>query len=508
MTKQPSMSKNVFGFRAMFWCAAAVLTVGGQTAWAETAPADMSQSLQESIVYLQITTYPYDPYRPWKRADLDEKSGYAAAVGPREVITTAYNVADAAYIKARRYGQNEWIAAQVKVIDYEGNLCLLELDPNTLQKPLTPIAFSEDYSNGSELDFYWLSDSARLYRGRGYLDRADSYPSPLSYAKFLNFVVGNISQRAGNAQLFCHGDKPIGLACWYNSKEKESGIIPGLFINHFLADVADGHYDGFPALGFAATELLAPDTRNWLKLPPEQKNGIYVGDVYTLGTGADVLKKQDVILAIDGTSINANARFEHPLFKQLAFEYLITSKNVGATLNFDIWRDGAAQRVAVPARNFAATEMLVPYYEYGRQSQYLMTGGFLLQSLTGKYLTSAGENWQAKVSSHLFHYYSDLAFKPSPERREIVILSYVLPADINLGYQDLRQLVVAWVNGMPIARLADVVAAQKLNPESRYDVIEFEFDNPTVVIPREQLPAANALIGRNYGISQLAHVNP
>ena len=55
--------------------------------------------------------------------------------------------------------------------------------------------------------------------------------------------------------------------------------------------------------------------------------------------------------------------------------------------------------------------------------------------------------------------------------------------------------------------IEDIVTAQKLNPESEYDVIEFELDNPVVVIPRRQLPAANQFIQRNYGIEKLSNIN-
>jgi len=61
---------------------------------------------------------------------------------------------------------------------------------------------------------------------------------------------------------------------------------------------------------------------------------------------------------------------------------------------------------------------------------------------------------------------------------------------------------------MKIRSIADIPAAQKLNPDSKYDVIEFEMDNPTVVIPRDQLPQADALISRSYGIGKLQNINP
>ena len=118
-----------------------------------------------------------------------------------------------------------------------------------------------------------------------------------------------------------------------------------------------------------------------------------------------------------------------------------------------------------------------------------------------------GDDWTGEVIPHMFHYYRNLAFKSTPERRDIVILSYVLPANINLGYHRLGQIVVKKFNGMTIRSIADILTAQKRNPDSKYDVVEFEMDNPVIVIDRDQLPAANMLISRNYGIYKLVNIN-
>ncbi|MFB0554116.1 MAG: PDZ domain-containing protein, partial [Phycisphaerae bacterium] len=205
--------------------------------------------------------------------------------------------------------------------------------------------------------------------------------------------------------------------------------------------------------------------------------------------------------------LNPYGRFMHPKYEWLSFEHLITSKTVGETVQFELWRDGKTIEVQADVKNFKASEMLVPYHEYDLQPEYIVTGGFILQKLTREYLMGLGEDWAGRVSPHLYHYYRDLAFKPAPERRDIVVLSYVLPANINIGYMDLGQIVVKKFNGMTIRSIADILTAQKLNPESGYDVIEFELDNPVVVVPRRQLPTADTFIHNNYGISKLSNVN-
>ncbi len=117
-----------------------------------------------------------------------------------------------------------------------------------------------------------------------------------------------------------------------------------------------------------------------------------------------------------------------------------------------------------------------------------------------------GEGFAGKVPPHLFQYFRNHAFDPGDERREIVVLTYVLPAEINLGYHRLGRLVISRFNGVSVTCLADVAAAKTLNPDGPFDVIEFEQDSPTVVIPRAELAAADARIAKLYGISELSRV--
>jgi len=468
---------------------------------------DLTEQMKESLVYLDISYCCYEKHQPWKQGNLYKETGYGCAVGEYEVITPAWNVKDARLVEARIYGESEYIPAKIKVVDYESNLCLIELDREAMPQPLKPITFHEDYRKGAEVDFYWLSREGNLHNGRGYLDKAEVKESTGSFAYFLNYILANTSKVEGSGEVNFIGSKAIGIGCWGSSKSKEAGLIPATTINCFLADAKDGDYKGFGIVGFKISYLLDPTKRAYLKMPKELKDGASVSNVYNLGTGSDVLEEEDVILAIDGKTITSRGRFEDPELGPLWFYHLITGKSAGESVVFDLWRDGQRIEVEAEVKNFDVEQMLVPYYEYDHQPEYVVTGGFLFQELTRPYLTEWGKGWSGKVPSYLYNYYRNMAFKPTDERQDIVILSYVLSAKINLGYADLGRIVVSKFNGMPIRSIEDILTAQKLYPDSKYDVIEFELDNPKVVIPREQLPAADALISRNYGIRKLVNVN-
>lgn len=493
-------------FRAMLvfvgFCCACFLSEF--TLRAEDAPVDLSEEMKESLVYLDVAIYSYEQFQPWKPADIVSKNGYGCAVGPYEILTTAWTVSDAAFIKVRRYAKNEFIPASVKVVDYECNLAVLELDKDAADRPLVPIKFDTDYNEANQLTCYWLSSGGHLTTGRGFLDRAQVRKSTTSYANFLNYIVSNTSRETDRGQVYCDGEKAIGIACWHD--DNEAGLISAITINSFLAQASRDEYKGFGAVGFATKNLLDPTMRSFLKMPADLKHGVYVSKVYNLGTGSDVLNKDDVILSIDAQTLNPYGRYLHPEFDRISFHHLITKHQADDTVKFEIWRDAKEQTIDVKVMNLKASQMLVPYYEYDSAPEYIVMGGFVLQRLTRDYLQMWGDEFAGKAPPHLYHYYRDLAFKPTDERKSIVILSYVLPHDINLGYQRLGRAVVSKFNGMAISDISDILEAKKLNPDSKFDVIEFEMDYPTVVIDRSELAEADIMIATRYGIRQPARI--
>ena len=461
-----------------------------------------AQTLRRSLVFLDVTAYDHEQLQPWKSPDLVERSGYGVAVGPYSVLTTAWNVGDAAFIKARLADKNEFITAAVKVVDYESNLCLLELDEGSTGEPLTPVVFADDFQRGADLDAYWLESDGRVATGRGTLDRAEVRLSTVSWARMINYIVTNAGRVGGSGRLFVLDGRPVGIACWLNTDTGETGLIPAETIEKFLDDAADGAYAGFAAEGFEATELADPAMRAHLKLGSDVTDGIYVNKVHKLGTGSDALRAGDVILGIDDTPINARGQYRHERHDSLSYHHLITRHTAGDEIAFDVWRGGERIRLDVKAVGVRASDMLIPFHQFDHPPRYLVTAGYVLQQLSRDYLEIWGEDWSGKVPPHLYNYYRNSMFDPSAERREIVIVSYVLPHQINLGYHTIGRAVVSKCDGRPVSCLEDVAAALRADSDSPFHTLELEQDNPVIVIPRDALAQADAQIAKLYGIAK------
>lgn len=487
--------------------ASVVLVSGTGVAGVDATSSERSEAMRDSVVHVATSAYGYDLREPWKNEGLSDKWSCGAAVGPYQVITTANSVANHADIKVLRYGQNEFVPATPKVIDYESDLCLLELDREKLREPLKPLVFVDDRPEARDVSFHWLSPDSRLYDGRGDFDRVYVEQVRTSFGRRLRYAVANTSQSMGRGEVYCIAASPIGIGCWAGSK-KEADLIPGRTINRFLDALAAGQaYAGFGELGFATSELRDPAVRSFLKMPPSLRNGVYVSDVYTLGTGSDSLRKEDVVLSVDGHAVDAQGRYSDPVYGDLSFHHLITGKLAGSPVPMLLWRQGGRVEVSVEVRSFKSDQMLVPFQEFDRQPEYVVVGGFLFQKLTREYLLEFGDNLAGQAPSHLYHYYRGMGFKPTDQRRDIVMLSYVLPTQTNLGYTSLGRLVVRTFNGMPVGSIGDIVRAQELNPGSDHHVVEFELSDPTVVIPRRSLSAVDAYVSNNYGVAQLSNIN-
>jgi hypothetical protein len=133
----------------------------------------------------------------------------------------------------------------------------------------------------------------------------------------------------------------------------------------------------------------------------------------------------------------------------------------------------------------------------------VIVGGLVFEELTRPYLASWGD-WARRAPPRLL-----VAIDREPEpvagvKQRIVLLSSVLPDAANLGYQELRDLIVARVNGKAVANLADLRQAFAAPPDG-FDVIEFVPGQGTarIVIDAAEAAASKKRLHQAYGVERL-----
>ena len=144
------------------------------------------------------------------------------------------------------------------------------------------------------------------------------------------------------------------------------------------------------------------------------------------------------------------------------------------------------------------SDNLVPNQSFDQNPEYVLSGGFVFVPLTNAYLRSWGPDWRQVAPFRLFYYNNDKVTAEHPQR---VVLSQVLPDEVNIGYEALRNTVVDEINGIKIRQLSDVITALK-SPVNGYDVFKFMPGQPIqqAVLDASILNDANQAIMARYHI--------
>jgi len=88
--------------------------------------------------------------------------------------------------------------------------------------------------------------------------------------------------------------------------------------------------------------------------------------------------------------------------------------------------------------------------------------------------------------------------EPTEERREIVVLASVLADEINVGYHDLKDIVISHVNGKKISTMEDLVAAVEGNEGSYHVLVDGR--GKEIVLDKKKMDARDGIIVKRYQI--------
>jgi S1-C subfamily serine protease len=143
------------------------------------------------------------------------------------------------------------------------------------------------------------------------------------------------------------GDKMIGLAfSRYSDAQNIGYIIPNEEIELFLQDMADGHYDGKPAMYDDQQTLKNPALLAYLKLD-KTVAGMVVHDPFRAGA-ASPLKEWGVITHIAGTPIDDQGMVMFGTDLRVNFRYLLQKAAKQRKVSLTLVRAGKTLQVQLP----------------------------------------------------------------------------------------------------------------------------------------------------------------
>ncbi len=467
----------------------------------------------DSLLKVNVTSQGYNEHLPWQKESPGQRRGLGVVIAGNRVLVTGQMVADANYIELELPEGGTKIPARVVGADYEANLALIE----SAQDNERSKAFFKGLAPMEVDPVAHIGDTLAIWQtGRV----GDLIVTPLRVAKILtsryvlsgtNFLVyegqGIVRSEANSFTLpVVKGGKLAGLLLNYDSKNQVTTVQPGVIIEHFLKDMADGKNEGFPTMGVEFQNTQDDQFRDYLGLKPGQ-GGMFVSAVTPGGTAHGVgVQKGDIMLSINGFKIDARGDYEDPDFGRLSMSHIVRGRAyVGDKVEMLVLRDGKELPLSGKLiRKDPQTQLVWPYL-FDRGANYIVAGGLVFQELTRPYINTFGQEATGSILrlAHIAEHPEEYEEKGL---RRIVILSAVLPTPSTQGYERLGSLIVTKVNGVSIKDLADIDLALK-SPKDGIHTIEFEDFPHTIHLDAISVERDNiSLLGGAYRIGSLKRI--
>ena len=456
--------------------------------------ADLGRSVVQILVYSQTPIWD----APWRNKPVSASSGSGFVIEGDRVMTNAHVVSWAKQIVLRRFQDPRPWLARVEYISHECDLAVLKVDTPGFFDELKPLPVGGlPKVQSTVVTCGYPAGGEQISYTRGVVSRIEMQNYVHIGNKAFLSVQTDAAINPGNSggPVF-QGDEVVGVAFMGTPGLENTGFfIPPAVINHFLDDVSDGKYDGFPKAGIRIVSLQNPAYRRYLGLPATG-DGARIDSLADYTEKAGLLKKDDVILAVgehpvgsDGTILLEGNR----VYCTTAFQ--VPQK--GQKLKLKVWRDKKEINVAVPMEVRGDDANIGNLFD--APPRYFVFAGLVFTPLTLDYVRTFGRNWRSVANSEMiYELYYRRNETPDKMRKEPVVLASTLAHPVNADMRLSSRAMINSINGKRIESLEDVIAAFQENKKAQHII---QFVSGTVeCLDNGRAKEANPEILSTYGI--------
>ena len=473
-----------------------------------TLHADLAGSGRASVVKI-FTSYQRANYTlPWQARNPSKGSGSGFVISGNRILTNAHLVADARFIQVQREGDSRQFQASVHFIAHDADLAMLKVDDEAFFKETRPLPFAEALPDLNEdvLVLGYPLGGNRLSVTKGIVSRLDH--STYSHSGIDHHLVLQVDAaiNPGNSGgPVMYDGRVVGLAFQGLAWADNIGFaIPLPVINHFLDDIRDGTYHGYPELGAAYVKTQNPALRKDLGLGPDH-TGVVLSYIDPYGAARGRLEPGDVLIDINNLDISNDGDIDLG-GSRFPFTELIERMQWGDEVRFGIWRKGRPHKIRLSLDN--PPDPFVFRKQYDDPPEYLVRGGLVFSPMSSEYLKSLKRKSSDRRIQYLFYAY-DYAKRDGLHlgRDGFIVLINRLPHPVNSYAESFVNGLVSTVNGVRIRDLQSLKAALD-SPRDGYHRIAFDNVRDILVLDAGQMAAAEAKILGEYHIAEPENIRP
>jgi S1-C subfamily serine protease len=467
-----------------------------------SGPAIHAQDgIRDLVVKIHATHNTPNVLRPWSKNSPQQVKGSGIVIDGKRILTNAHVVRYAGQIYVQPNQSADRFPARVEAITPSMDLAVLKLEDESFFENRGTLAFADELPR--------VKDSISVYgypTGGTELSVTQGIISRIEFTEYY-FQASGLRIQVDAALNFGNSGGPavangklIGLVFSLIQNAQNIGyVIPVEEIRLFLADIADGAYDGKPQMNDLVQTVENDALRQKLRLP-KAINGIMVAEPYR-NTPDYPLQEWDVITQIGDRTIDADGKVAVRYDLRVSASYLVQKFARNGVLPLTVFRSGQTLQVNLPVQS--SRELLIPYL-LNASPRYLIVGPLVFMQATQEYLERLGTQRPASFGPHASPLITRRYDKPVfPGEELIVVSSPMFPHRITNGYDDANRAVLGEVNGSRVRNLRHLMEILRDDQESQ---ITFKFassgllTHETMVFRREELVRATANILEENGI--------
>jgi S1-C subfamily serine protease len=465
------------------------------------ADTDHPEGIENSVVKVFATLRYPDPFKPWTKQAPSEVTASGVVIEGRRILTNAHVVLYASQVQIQASAAGDKVPATVVAVAPGIDLALLQLDDPSFFDTHTPVARASKLPQIKDAVFAYgfPTGGNSLSITKGIVSRIEFVPYnyPVSGLRIQVDAAINPGNSGGPA---IAGDKMVGLAFSKLGGDTQNigYIIPNEEVELFLKDVADGHYDGKPAMYDELQTLENPALRDYLKVD-KGVEGMVVHRPYKSDAGYP-LKEWDVLTHIGDTPIDNQGMIKLDKDLRVGFAYMIQHLAKDGTVPMTLVRAGKTLKVQLPV---SAQHPTLVTDLHGGYPSYFIYGPLVFSTATWQLVSSFENNagllrLLGAVKSPLITRALD---PPDAETEELVVISSpFFPHKLANGYSNPAGSVVYSINGTHVRSLKHMVALLR---DLKDPFVTVEFDqkgNEALVFSRSAIMAATDDILTDNGV--------
>ncbi len=456
-------------------------------------------SLLRSVVKVVCVADAPDYDQPWQSHGASPSTGSGAVIETSRglrILTNAHCVANHVFVEVRRYGLSQKFEAEVEALGHECDLALLRIEDERFFLGVTPIPIGELPALSTRVSVCgYPIGGERLSLTEGIVSRIELVAYAQSNRELLAVQIDAAINEGNSGGPVFEGGKLVGVAFQALDDADSVGyMIAPEVVRHFLEDIEDGRYDGFPDVGVTTQPLESRAHRRALGLPDECGDGVLVKRVAYGSSAWGALLPGDVLMSVDGVPLGADGAVLLREGELIHFQYVVSQRHVGERMPVSVWRNGTRLSLELA---LAPPRPLVAEDRYDVRPSFYVYGGLLFVPLTRDFLKTWGDAWWQAAPRELVALYESGVV--TEERREVVVLQKVLADRVNQGYHDLDNQVIVAVDGHPVRSLRHLVKLVEERPRETF--VRFRVsDGGEVVLDRQEVAARHRALLAKFGV--------